>query len=129
MNTDVLARVLTIEEVKQKMKDIRSAAVHYGGVVHCGERGKDELVIVSAKTWEELTSRRQAEIVAAEMPADPFAVFDLALQDGRLGAGEEHPEPLRRAARVPDESGLSVAEMVRLAGPEERPVRRRRTES
>jgi len=33
---DVTSRVLTIEEVKQKMKYIRSAAVHYGGVEHCG---------------------------------------------------------------------------------------------
>jgi hypothetical protein len=37
MDPAVKSRVLTTEEVKQKMKDIRAAAEHYAGVVHCGD--------------------------------------------------------------------------------------------
>ncbi|HLL53352.1 MAG TPA: hypothetical protein VK447_07395, partial [Myxococcaceae bacterium] len=59
---DVLGSVLTIEEVKQRMKDVRIAAVHRGSVIHCGERGRDEMVIVSARLWEEVNARKQAEM-------------------------------------------------------------------
>jgi hypothetical protein len=127
MVAGLLGRVLTIEEVKQRMKDIREAAVHYGGVVHCGERGRDELVIVSARLWEEVTSSRQDE-AAASAPADPYEGFTRALREGRLGLPGHGPEPRRRMPNLRDESDLSVDEMVRLAGPDRVPRRRRRSE-
>lgn len=114
MGTDVLDRVLTIEEVKQKMKEIRTAAVHYGGVVHCGERGRDELVIVSSRIWEEVTSRKQAESYEAELPANPYAAFARALEDGRLGVPTDVKEKRRRMPGLPAESGISLSEMTAL---------------
>jgi len=123
----VLDRVLTIEEVKQKMKEIRTAAVHYGGVVHCGERGRDELVIVSARTWEEVTARQQGERALAGSSSDPYAAFDRALEEGRLGGVSESPEPRRRIQGLRSESGLPVSQMVSL-GMEKEPRRRRRAE-
>jgi hypothetical protein len=123
MRTDVLDRVLTIEEVKQKMKEIRTAAVHYGGVVHCGERGRDELVIVSSRTWEAVTAGKESGNTAAA-DANPYSAFERALKDGRLGGAGHAPEPRRRAANLPDETGLSLSHMIAL-GREEEPRRRR----
>jgi hypothetical protein len=122
MAPNVLGRVLTIEEVKQKMKDVRDAAVHYGGVVHCGERGRDELVIVSLDTWRKHTSQ---ETAAANAPSDdPYAAVQRALDAGRLGL-QGGPAPRRRLAKVADESGISVEEMI-AAGSEAVTPRRRR---
>lgn len=124
MDPVVMNRVLTIEEVKQKMKDIRAAAVHYGGVVHCGERGKDELVIVSSRRWEEMT-RGQSESASAR--PNPFGAFARALRDGRLGGADDAPLPRRRIPGAQAESGLTVEQMMAL-GEEEAQPRRRPTE-
>jgi hypothetical protein len=110
---DVTSRVLTIEEVKQKMKDIRAAAVHYGGVVHCGERGRDELVIVSSRKWDEVTRMQDAEATIGQL-RDSYAVFGRALQDGRIGGQPVAPEPRRRLPGLPSDSDLSIEEMVAL---------------
>jgi hypothetical protein len=121
MDPAVMSRVLTIEEVKQKMKDVRAAAVHYGGVVHCGERGRDELVIVSTQRWNEVT-RGQSEAVSSS--PSPYAVFARAMADGRLGLTNAPAEQRRRIAGLKTESGVSVAEMIAL-GTEDLPPRRR----
>jgi hypothetical protein len=120
MDPAVMSRVLTIEEVKQKMKDIRTAAVHYGGVVHCGERGKDELVIVSSRRWEEMT-RGQNETASAR--PNPYAAFSRALQAGRLGVAEAGATPRRRIPGLQD-SGVPVEQMLAL-GSDDAPSRRR----
>lgn len=117
-------RVLTIEEVKQKMKDIRTAAVHYGVVVHCGERGRDELVIVSARRWKELTDAG----AAAPRASGPYGAFARALQSGRLGGGERPAEARRRLPGLPTESDVGPEEMARL-GAEAGSPRRRRPEA
>jgi hypothetical protein len=124
MDKSVLDRVLTIEEVKQRMKDIRTAAVHYGGVIHAGERGRDEIVIVSTKTWEELTSQ-SAGAVSAGAASDPYGPFARAMAEGRLGAAADESPGRRRMPNLQADSGLSSAEMVRIAGPEQNPRRRR----
>jgi hypothetical protein len=121
MDAAVMSRVLTIEEVKQKMKDIRAAAVHYGGVVHCGERGKDELVIVSSRRWEEMT-RGQNETASAR--PNPYAAFSRALQDGRLGVARAEPVQRRRIPGLQTDSGVPVEQMSAL-GAEDVPSRRR----
>jgi hypothetical protein len=120
MDPAVMSRVLTIEEVKQKMKDIRAAAVHYGGVVHCGERGRDELVIVSSRRWEELT-RGQNETASAR--PNPYAAFSRALQAGRLGVAEAGATQRRRIPG-PQDSGVPVEQMLAL-GADDAPSRRR----
>jgi hypothetical protein len=119
---DVTNRVLTIEEVKQKMKDIRAVAVHYDGVVHCGERGRDELVIVSSRRWEEVTGAARSNTPAR----NPYGAFARALQSGRLGAGGGEPEKRRRIPGLVTESDLTVEEMSALGMEEERPRRRRK---
>jgi hypothetical protein len=123
MAPNVLGRVLTIEEVKQKMKDVRDAAVHYGGVVHCGERGRDELVIVSLETWRKHTSRDDA---APGTAADgPYAALQRALDAGRVGLSASGPPPRRRLANIRDETGLTVEEMIAAASEPPTPRRRR----
>lgn len=119
---DVTNRVLTIEEVKQKMKDIRAVAVHYGGVVHCGERGRDELVIVSSRRWEEVTGAARSETGAG----NPYGAFARALESGRLGAGSGGAERRRRIPGLAAESQMTVEEMAALGMEEERPRRRRK---
>lgn len=123
---DVTSRVLTIEEVKQKMKDIRAAAVHYGEVVHCGERGRDELVIVSSRKWDEVTRMPGAQGTAGGVE-NPYAVFGRALQDGRIGGQDAGPEPRRRIPGLATESGVPIEEMISL-GADTRTSRRRRPE-
>jgi hypothetical protein len=122
MDPAVMTRVLTIEEVKQKMKDIRAAAVHYGGVVHCGERGRDELVIVSSQRWEEAT-RGQGD--SGSTRPNPYGAFARALQDGRLGVLGAAPAQRRRIPGLQTESGIPVEQMIALGADEVQPQRRR----
>ena len=110
---DVTSRVFTIGEVRQKMKDIRAAAVHYGSVVHCGERGRDELVIVSSRKWDEVT-RMPGAHEAGGRAEDPYAVFGRALQDGRIGGQEAGPERRRLIPGLATESILTIEEMISL---------------
>ncbi|HST59262.1 MAG TPA: hypothetical protein VLK84_11245, partial [Longimicrobium sp.] len=100
---------------------------HYGGVVHCGERGRDELVIVSSQKWDEVT-RMPGAHEAAGWAVDPYAVFGRALQDGRIGGPEASPEPRRRISGLATESGVPIEEMISL-GADTRSSRRRRTEA
>lgn len=120
---DVLDRVLTIEEVKQRMKDIRTAAVHRGSVVHCGERGRDEMVIVSARLWEEVNARWQEETSGAELPRDPYAAFARAMETGRLAPS---PAPGRRRREVETDSTLTAEQMAALGAEEPAAAPRRR---
>ena len=121
MDPAVMNRVLTIEEVKQKMKDIRVAAVHYGGVVHCGERGRDELVIVSSQRWEEAT---RAHGDGASTRPNPYGAFARAMQDGRLGVSSASPAQRRRMPGLQTDSGVPVEQMMAL-GSDDAPSRRR----
>jgi hypothetical protein len=121
---DVLGSVLTIEEVKQRMKDVRIAAVHRGSVIHCGERGRDEMVILSTRLWEELNARKQAEMSAAELPREPYDAFARALGSGRLV-----PAAARGRRRMPAEtdSSLTAEQMVALGTEDKASPRRRRS--
>jgi hypothetical protein len=121
---DVLGSVLTIEEVKQRMKDVRIAAVHRGSVIHCGERGRDEMVILSARLWEEVNARKQAEMSAAELPREPYAAFARALEAGRLVPAAARG---RRRMRVETDSSLTAEQMVALGTEDQASSRRRRS--
>jgi hypothetical protein len=121
---DVLGAVLTIEEVKQRMKDVRIAAVHRGSVIHCGERGRDEMVIVSARLWEELNVRKQAEMSAAELPREPYDAFARALGSGRLVPAAAHG---RRRMPMETDSSLTAEQMVALGTEDNASPRRRRS--
>lgn len=121
---DLISSVLTIEEVKQRMKDVRIAAVHRGSVIHCGERGRDEMVIVSARLWEEVNARKQAEMSAAELPREPYDAFARALGSGRLVPAASRG---RRRLPVEPDSSLTAEQMVALGTEDQASPRRRRS--
>jgi hypothetical protein len=120
---DVSGSVLTIEEVKQRMKDVRIAAVHRGSVIHCGERGRDEMVILSARLWEEVNARKQAEMSGAELPREPYDAFARALGSGRLVPAAARG---RRRMRAESDSSLTAEQMVALGAENQTSARRRR---
>jgi hypothetical protein len=108
---DKIDSVLAIRQVKQRMQDIRVATVHRGSVIHFGRRGRDEMVIVSARLWESLNSRNQARLSAAELPRDSYDVFGRALRTGRLvptGTGA------RRRTQLEPASPLTIEQMIEL---------------
>lgn len=121
---NVLASVLTIEEVKQRMKDVRIAAVHHGSVIHCGERGRDEMVILSSRLWEELNARKQAEMSGAELPREPYDAFARALASGRLAPTGARG---RRRMKVETDSSVTADQMVALGTEDSTPRRRGRS--
>jgi hypothetical protein len=121
MAEDLLDRVLTIEETKLRMKDIRDRAVYQQAVVRFGDRGRDEMVIVSSALWDEVNVRKQEELAVA-VPS-PFAPFARILRE-RAGRPAQ-PLPRRRMPGLEDTGELSVEDMVRLAGEPDRPRRRR----
>jgi hypothetical protein len=123
MAEDLLDHVLTIEETKLRMKDIRDRAVHQRAVVRFGDRGRDEMVIVSSALWNEVNSRKQEEMAGRVPTASAFAAFDHLLQE-RPGALAK-PLPRRRMPGLKDTSDLTVAEMARLGEDTARPRRRR----
>ncbi|MGH7577867.1 MAG: hypothetical protein ACREM1_22440 [Longimicrobiales bacterium] len=122
MAESLLDRVLTIEETKLRMKDIRDRAVHQHAVIRFGDRGRDEMVIVSSAVWEEVNAKKQQSL-AADRPASPFAAFAHLLEQPQPAATER--EPRRRMRGLRDTSGVPIDEMIRLAGEAEKPRRRR----
>lgn len=106
---NVLVSVLSIGQVKQRMRDIRIDAVHHGSVIHFGRQGRDEMVIVSASLWESLNSFNKGEVPAANLPRGPYDAFDRALRTGRLA-----PAGARARRRMPLEAGspLTTEQMI-----------------
>lgn len=118
---DGLDRVLTIEETKLRMKDIRDCAVHQHAVIRFGDRGRDEMVIISSALWDEVSARKQDELAAGV--SSPYAPFARILRE-RAGRPAE-PLPRRRMPGLADTNDLSAEEMVHFAGEPRRPRRRR----
>lgn len=117
-----LDRILTIEETKLRMKDIRDCAVHRHAVIRFGDRGRDEMVIVSSALWEEVSARKQGDLAAGT--SSPYAPFSRILRE-RAGRPAE-TLPRRRMPGLADTNDLSAEDMVHLAG-EPRRTRRRRS--
>jgi hypothetical protein len=125
MATSVVDHVLSVEEVRKRMKDVNEAALHQGAVIHYGERGADQLVIMSRELCESLLADRPR--AAAARPG-PYAAFNRALAEGRLG-GQERAAAVQVPRRMPglsDESGLSLEQMVAAGSDDRVPSRRRR---
>ena len=129
MAATVIDRVLTVEELRKRMKDVNEAALHQGAVIHYGERGADQLVIMSRELWEELLADRSR---AAAERSGPYAAFNRALLEGRIGAAEvtetrEDPAatPRRRMPGLSDASTASIAAMVAAGRDDRAPARRR----
>ena len=122
MTEDILDRVLTIEETKLRMRDIRDRAVHRHAVIRFGDRGRDEMVIVSSAVWAEVNALKHGDLAARLPSATPFAAFSHLLRQPHQV--ERSPEPRRRISGQRDTSGVAVEEMISLAGTPEKPRRR-----
>jgi hypothetical protein len=48
MSTSVVDRVLSVDEVRKRFKDVNEAALQRHAVIHCGERTTDQLEIMSS---------------------------------------------------------------------------------
>src|SRR5438874_12760246 len=58
-------RALTVNEARDNIKRIREAALHERAEIHFGERGRDEVVILSATALAELKERAREAATAA----------------------------------------------------------------
>ncbi|HEY0778978.1 MAG TPA: hypothetical protein VGD56_13490 [Gemmatirosa sp.] len=129
MGTSVVDHVLSVEEVRKRFKDVNKAAMHQHAVIHYGERGADQLVIMSRELCDALFADRARS--AAVQPG-PYAAFNRALADGRLGglvsagATPEDRPARRRMPDTSDVSALSLAQMVAAGDDDRAPQRRRR---
>lgn len=121
MGVNVVDRVLSVEEVRGKMRAVNDAARNEGAVIHYGERGEDEFVIMSVAMFELLLAER---LRAAGMDPGPYAGFNRAIEEGRIG-GEQKPAARRRIPGSSDESNVSPAQMVALGSDDRKPSRRR----
>lgn len=114
-------RVLSVEEVRNQMRAVNEAARNQGAVIHYGERGEDELVIMSVAIFQQLLAER---LHAAAVQPGPYAAFNRAIEEGRLSR-EQKPAPRRRMPGVSDESTVSLKQMVALGSDDRTPTRRR----
>jgi hypothetical protein len=121
MGASVLDRVLSVEEVRKQMRAVNDAARNQGAVIHYGERGEDELVIMSAAFYQQLLAER---LHAAAMQPGPYAAFNRAIVEGRLGR-ELKPAVRRRMLGLRDESSVSLEQMIALGSDDRTPARRR----
>jgi hypothetical protein len=129
MGTSVIDHVLSVEEVRKRLKDVNEAALHQSAIIHYGERGADQLVIMSRELCEALLAER-AQAAAAQ--PGPYAAFNRAVAEGRLGGAVRadnaaEGRPVRR--RMPGVSGVSALSLEGMvgAGSDDRAPRRRRT--
>lgn len=121
MGASVMDRVLSVEEVRNQMRAVNEAARNQGAVIHYGERGEDELVIMSVAIFQQLLAER---LHAAAVQPGPYAAFNRAIEEGRLSR-EQKPAPRRRMPGVSDESTVSLKQMVALGSDDRTPTRRR----
>src|SRR5688572_4155277 len=122
MGTSVIDHVLTVEEVRTRLKDVNDAALHQGAVIYYGDRGTAELVIMSKDLFQSLVAEQAR---AAAMGSGPYASFNRAIAEGRLG-GRSERAPRRRMRGVSDTSSLPVEQMVAVGRDARAPKHRRR---
>lgn len=91
-----LTRVLTVNEVRENIKALREAALHRGAVVHFGERGRDEVVLVAADAFvalehEARRARQRGGVKRGRKPRSLFEVMRAAgTFDGPADLSEHH---------------------------------------
>jgi hypothetical protein len=116
----VIDRVLSVDELRKRLKDVNDAALHLQAVIHYGERGEDQLVIISRDLFDQLMTDR----IRLAAKSGPYAAFNRAMLEGQFARPSEH-SPRRRTPDLSDESGVPVDDMV-AAGHDDRAPRRRR---
>jgi len=112
--------ILTSEKVRTNLSDIRQWVMRSRQVVHWGNRGQDEAVIMSSEQYKELLARARA---SESSGPNPWEGLSAAFTDGRLYIGKGVGERTRSPDQ-PVESGLSWEAMAAL-GADERSFRRR----
>jgi hypothetical protein len=80
-------RVLTVNQVRDNIKAIREAALHERAEVHFGERGRDEVVILSARELAALKARAKPPITANPAPRGRRRTKHLAFVEAILAGG------------------------------------------
>ena len=121
----VIDHVLTMEEVRQSMKAVASAALHQGAVVHFGERGADQLVIVARERWDAVVAERAQAPIAAP---GAYAAFSRGFDQQRAGhqpSAESRVTPRRRAPEQNEVSTVTLSQMLEAGRDQRAPVRRR----
>lgn len=124
MSASVMDHVLSVEEVRKQFKAVNEAALHQQAVIHYGERGADQLVIMSREMWEAMLERAQTVV---SRPS-PYAGFTQALVDGRLGmpvGPAAVPQARRRLRDSGEDSTVSLANMIAAGADASLPSRRR----
>jgi hypothetical protein len=128
MGKSVIDHVLSVGELRKRLKDVNEAALHQNAIIHYGERGADQLVIMSRELCDALLAER-AQAAAAQ--PGPYAAFNRTLAEGRLGGGvradtaAEERSVRRRAPGASDLSALPLERMVVVGGDHRAPRRRR----
>lgn len=118
-------KVLNISEVRERLREVREEALYRNGVIHWGDRGRDELVTLSRELFQRLTER-PAEATATT-DAGAFAAFEAALVEGRL-ADSGDVGPRRRMPGLRQVSSVAWSEIPAFVGTEPGPRRRRSPE-
>ena len=124
---DVTSQVLTTEEVKDRLREIKEAVLHRNAVVHFGDRQRDDFVILKRARYEALViqAERAALGETSGNPPSFLAGVGAAIRAGHLGGGAR-PRPREYTGPVSSDSTLTVSEMMGLGrGPDETPRHRR----
>lgn len=124
---DVVSQVLSTEEVKDRMREIKEAVLHQDAVVHFGDRQRDDFVIVRRARYEALVEQVM-RAASAETGTGPslMAAVAAGIRAGTLGGGaQSRPRPY--TGPVLQDSTLTVPEMVALGRGEHETPRYRRS--
>jgi hypothetical protein len=79
--------ILTMNQVRDNIKTLREAALHQRAEIHFGERGADEVVLVSATTWAALKAKAHG-VAGPRIPtAGRRASKQLSFVDAILAGG------------------------------------------
>jgi hypothetical protein len=54
MDQSLFDHVLSVEELRKRLAEVNNAALHQNAIIHYGERGADQLVIMSRAMFETL---------------------------------------------------------------------------
>jgi len=108
-------RIMNISEVRERLSDVREAALYRGAIVRWGDRGRDELVTLSREVFQRLVERGAEGAGGAE--ADDWAGFEAAMEQGRLSVGGG-PAPRRRQPGSAADSSVPWDDMAKMAGGE-----------
>lgn len=100
------SKVLTVNEVRDNIKALREAALHRGAVVHFGERGRDEVVLIAAAKFTALEQEALQARRAAGRRSPPKSLFEamraIGTFEGPPDLSEHHDDYLYGGKAFPE---------------------------